>query len=257
MAKIDINTLTPANEGDNGLKVIDQSNILKIDTAEPKTMLGKFDKQGIKYSYESCQPYGDYLYKDICVERKDISDFIQSIQSKHIHKQMMIMEEAMKSDVFKRCFLVIIGSHKQLYAKGEIIRRTRGFNPYAKWTQNHHVGSIVAMSTDFPNINIIQVENETQFVYAIKRIIERLENPKPRTYMDTELFFKKMTTDDIKTKMLSCIPSLGLDRAKKVSEIANIKILNKNGQPITDTELYRIHGIGTSISGEILKINGL
>lgn len=255
--EIDKSNIEPASNITEGLKVVSNGHELKVDTQEPQSILNKLDKLGIKYSYESCQPWGDYLYKDICVERKEISDFISSIQSKHLHKQMMVMEQAMKEQKFARCFLVIIGSHKALYAKGEIIRRTRGFNPYATWTQNHHVGSVVAMSTDFPNINIIQVENETQFVYAIKRIIERLENPKPRTYMDTELFFKKMTTEDIQTKMLSCIPRLGLERAQQVGKTIKVKLLNKNNEPVTNADLLRIEGIGPTIASEIKKINGL
>ena len=210
---------------------------------------------GIKYVYESCQPFGDYIFKDICIERKDITDFIQSVQKKHLHKQMMVMEECMKIGKFKRCFLIIIGNHKDLWFKGELIKKTRGFNPYASWTSNHHHGSLVAMSTDFPNVNIIQVSDEKAFAYTVKRIIERLENPKPRTYMDTELFFGKLTTDDIKTKMLGCIPGLGLDRAKRISEIVTIKLLNKNGEKLTEEDLCSIDGIGKSISNEILKIN--
>ncbi len=255
--QIDNKDMEPANNITDGLKVIPNGHKLKIDTCEPESIKNKFDKLGISYDYESCQPWGDYLYGDICIERKEISDFISSIQSKHLHKQMMVMEQAMKEQKFKRCFLVIIGSHKQLYAKGEIIRRTRGFNPYVKWTQNHHVGSVVAMSTDFPNINIIQVENETQFVYAIKRIIERLENPKPRTYMDTELFFKKLTTEDIKAKMLSCIPKLGLERAQQVSKQVKLILTNNEGKPISDSDLLRIEGIGPTIAQEIKKINDL
>lgn len=254
MMQIENKDIEPASK--DGLQIVSEHK-LKIDTCEPQSILNKFDKLGIKYDYESCQPFGDYLYNKICIERKEISDFIQSIQSKHLHKQMMVMEQAMKEQKFERCFLVIIGSHKQLYMKGEIIRRTRGFNPYAKWTQNHHVGSIVAMSTDFPNINIIQVENETQFVYAIKRIIERLENPKQRTYLDTELFFKKLTTEDIKVKMLSCIPQLGLERAQQVSKEINLTLMNKENKPISDSDLLKIDGIGITIAQEIKKINGL
>ena len=255
--EIDKSNIEPASNITEGLKVVPNGHTLKIDTCEPKSILNKFDKLGIQYSYESCQPWGDYVYKNICVERKEISDFISSIQSKHLHKQMMVMEQAMKEQKFARCFLIIIGNYKALYLKGEIIRRTRGFNPYAKWTQNHHVGSVVAMSTDFPNVNIIQVENETQFVYAIKRIIERLENPKQRTYMDTELFFKKMTTEDIKIKMLSCIPRLGLERAQQVSEHIKLTLTNDKGNPISNSDLLRIEGIGPTIASEIKKINGL
>jgi len=165
------------------------------------------------------------------------------------------MEQALQDNNFKRCFLIIVGTQKSLWSKGEMVRKKIGFNPYSKWTLNSHTGSLVSMSVNFPNIHIIQVENDSQFVYAVKRIIERTMNMQPMTHMDTELFYGKMNTSDIKLKMLSCIPKLGLEKCKSLYNSVDIRIISKTGKLLTNKDVCGLKGIGPKIAQEIIKIN--
>ncbi|HDL74902.1 MAG TPA: hypothetical protein ENH06_00760 [bacterium] len=70
-----------------------------------------FKKLGIKYEQKRL-PIGDYIYGDICIERKDFEDFASSIMSGHLENQLKRMTKE-----FKHCFLMISNIKKKLHTK--------------------------------------------------------------------------------------------------------------------------------------------
>lgn len=219
---------------------IKTTDTLIVDSHEPQKIMRLLKRTGIEYKIETLS-VGDFVRGTVCVERKDIIDFIQSKRSKHLDKQLMQMEEK-----YSQSFLIISGSFKDVH-----------FNPNIRgWTVNHHMGALASIAVRYPRVKIIQVDNDTQLVNVMLRIMEKAHDGKMPTLYDTELMRNKMTDEDIKVKMLSCIPKVGLKKAKELGDIINITLLYKpTGEPLTKNHLEKIKGVGKVLSDKILSIN--
>jgi len=213
---------------------------LIVDTHEPQKIFNILLRNKIDYTPETL-PIGDFVYGDICIERKSITDFVQSIQKKHLQKQLIQMEEN-----FARPFLIISGNLKDLHFMGHI----KG------WTVNHHLGALASCAIRYPKLKIIQVDNDTQLINTVVKIIDKSQDGKTPTIYDTELLKSKMTNEDIEVMMIGCIPKMGIDKAKKVAKVMDIVFHSKKtGDFINKEELLKIDGIGETIANRIIEIN--
>lgn len=216
------------------------TDTLIVDSHEPEKIMRLLKRNEVKYKIETL-PVGDFVRGTVCVERKDIVDFIQSKQSGHLDKQLMQMNE-----MYSRSYLIVSGNFKDLH-----------FNPNVRgWTVNKHLGTLASIAVRYPNIAYVPVDNDTQLVNVMLRIMEKAHDGKMPTLYDTELMRVKMTNEDIKVKMLSCIPKVGLKKAKELGDIINITVLYKpTGEMLTEKHLKDIKGIGKVLSEKILSIN--
>lgn len=211
-----------------------------VDSHEPVKIINLLKKNMVKHRIDTL-PIGDFIRGNVCVERKSMSDFITSYQGKHIQKQLMQMEEN-----FDMSFLIISGKHSEV-----------AFNPRLKgWTVNHHMGALSSIAVRYPRIKVLQVDNDNQLVNLMIRIMEKAHDGKVPTLYDTELMKNKMTTDDIRVKMLGCIPKVGLKKAQELAEIIGIKLYDKKTQlDITPEHLKDVKGVGKVLSEKIVGIN--
>lgn len=225
-------------------------NEIIVDTAEPKKVQQMFKTQGIKHKVEKLL-IGDFVCNEVCIERKSMPDFVSSIKSGHLQKQLLQMQEN-----YKQPFLIISGSLKELHALGEIIRRKSRFNPYAGWTVNHHVGALASVGVRY-NVKVLQVDNDTQLVKLVSRIIEKAFDGKVKTYLDTELLAQKdkMGIEDTKLLMLKSIPNIGLERALTLRDHVDIKLTLHDGSELTENYLYNLDGFGDAMVKNVIKIN--
>lgn len=97
---------------------------------------------------------GDYLYKNILIERKQIDDFCQSILDKRIETQV---EKMKKSG--KECFIIIVGNLKD--------RKTNIH-------ENCILGKIVSLVYKH-NMKVLWCENEVQFLFILKNLCEKVK----------------------------------------------------------------------------------
>lgn len=104
----------------------------------------EFDKKRLKI--------GDYIYKNLLIERKEISDFCSSILDKRLESQIKNMNES-----GKECFVIIIGKLKE--RKVDI-------------HENCILGTICSLVYKH-KIKVIQVEDEFQFLWVMRNLIEK------------------------------------------------------------------------------------
>ena len=104
----------------------------------------EFDKKRLKI--------GDYIYNNLLIERKEISDFCSSILDKRLENQIKNMNESGKD-----CFVIIVGNIKD-----------RKLNIH----ENCILGKICSLV--YKNkIKVIQVEDEFQFLWVMRNLIEK------------------------------------------------------------------------------------
>lgn len=217
-------------------------DILYVDTREPDKIFTYLDKYEITYKLKAL-PIGDFIKGNVCIERKTVTDLVSSLQSGHLKKQLIQM-----NDNFNKSFLIISGTYEDLLA-----------NEYIQhWTLNHHCGMLAHILCRYPNVKMAQVKNDSQLVNLVGRIITKAFDGKIPTIMDTELMMLrgKMGTDHAKLMMMACIPKISFKRAEELLNCLDIKIIKKDGTEITEDYLQRtIPGIGPGLSKEILRIN--
>jgi len=226
----------------------DYMNEIIVDTSEPPKIKNLFIKEGIKHKVEKC-PIGDFVCNDVCIERKSIADFAGSMKG-HLQKQLLQMQEN-----FKHPYLIISGSLKDLYATGQMIGMKTGRNPYKGWTVNHHVGSLASIGVRY-NVQVLQVDNDTQLVKLVAKIVEKSFDGKVPTYLDTELVSQrdKMGIEDTKLLMIMSIPKIGLDKAKVLRDKLNIRFTTKDGDEVTLDFLKKLDGFGPVLTDKILEV---
>lgn len=214
--------------------------ILKMDAREPDKIKNLVAKSEMKHVIEQL-PIGDFVCDNICIERKEMGDLINSIRTGHLQKQLLQME-----DSFEKCFLIISGNPKDIW-----------MNPYLKgWTVNHHLGTLASLAVRYPRTKMIQVENDTQLVNIIPRIIEKCRDGKCMSKYDTELMRYKIDVEDIKLRMLMSIPRIGLEKAVAIATAVDVIIVKKGTKElITYNDLIKLNGIGDTIAAEVVNTN--
>lgn len=216
--------------------------MLLVDNAEPDKIFNLLSRQGTEHK-KTTLPVGDFYQNGVVIERKSVPDFISSIRSGHLQKQLVQMDEGLKSGVFKASYLIVSG----VFSK-EVM-----YNRYIKnWTVEHQLGALASISARYLT-KVVQVENDTQLVKLISKLVDKSTDNKNVTVFETELMKSKMTTDDLRAKMIGCIDGIGLGKAKEISEISNLCLFDKKGEPMTTDILCKIEGIGKKIADKILN----
>ena len=197
--------------------------MLKVDSREDKMVLTLLEKERIDYEVVLL-PVGDFVFekKGICIERKTISDFVNSMRGGHLQKQLLQMDQ------FPHKFLLISGELKE-YAMSD-----------TKWTVEHHVGALVSCSVRY-GVKVLTFNNDMQLIKAVGKICDKVEDGKSVSIYQTEVFRAKH--DDLKMSLLMCFPGIGEKRAKKML-IENpaikrratelIKVVTDNGNDTTE-----------------------
>ena len=183
--------------------------MLIIDIQEKRAIDKIIKKLGLDSTYQNL-PVGDYLYEDkgIIVERKSIVDYINSLRSGHLYKQLMQMGQ------FPHPYLLISGDLKGAYFAG-----------VKHFTIDQWLGSLARLCSSFPNIRVLQFSNDTQLIKFLPKLYSKTDDGKEIQIKDTELLKNSMTIDDIRLKLLCCFDGIGVKKADKL--LKNPDILEK------------------------------
>ena len=128
--------------------------LIEMDDREPTLQLLadiidsniEFDRKRLKV--------GDYIYKNIMVERKQIDDFCSSILDGRIETQV---EKMKKTE--KECYVIVVGNIKD---------RKSNIN------ENCILGKMVSLVQKH-NIKLLQCESEFQFLYILKNLCNKYD----------------------------------------------------------------------------------
>ena len=165
-----------------------------VDSREPKTnipLLEQYCSVAV-----TALPTADYFFpsKGIGIERKTITDYVQSLQSGHLQKQLLQMKQLPHS------YLIIIGDFFGLKDK--------------RWHENSYIGSLASMLVRY-DTKLCIVPDEKSFCYLIYRIFDKTEDGKIIDIHDTELLRNNLTEKDLELKIITCFDDFGLKKAKK------------------------------------------
>lgn len=172
---------------------------LLIDTHEPKKVQRYAEQMEFETEVKPL-PVGDIVFeeKGIVVERKEIGDWVGSIRSGHLQKQLQQMIN------FPHPYLIISGKTQDLHFGG------------IKWTAEQHAGSLASCMVRYPNLKVMFVENDKQLVRLVKKIIEKTDDGKSISIYDTELLRNQVTEEDMRVKLLTNFPGLGVIKSRKL-----------------------------------------
>ena len=138
--------------------------------------------------------------EDICIERKDYSDFLRSIFDGRLFKQSHDMRDA-----YKKPAIVIVGEFREIF-KGVRVASMRGYNVDPERYPESIIGAkSTLLKMGYP---VYEVRDDTQYIMLIDYLSRDKKEqayiaPKPRS----------VTWGDVRRNMFGCIPSIGAKTA--------------------------------------------
>lgn len=208
--------------------------MIVVDNREKRSIIpGRLEKFGLEIQFADL-PVGDYLIDGtLCVERKEINDYISSLTSGHLHNQLFNL-----STNFDLSYLIVEGIISEVLM-------------YRKIKREAYLSSLAGASlkrSPKGKQGIVQIINlETAFDTALflKSLQEKLEDKQPRL---PKLSRVKWGKSDQLVFIISSLPGIGELRAKKLLEhFGNLRsLVNANVD-----EIAEVRGIGTKTAREI------
>lgn len=124
--------------------------ILQDDREPFLQIVSDFNGMGLVFNRKRLK-VGDYVWKDLCIERKEITDFCGSLVDGRIVQQVENMKK------YKYRFVIIVGCLKD--RKSEV--------------HDHCVLGKIASLIVKHGINVLMCEDEFQFCYLLKCLVDR------------------------------------------------------------------------------------
>ena len=128
-----------------------------IDAREPKPIILAIQKEAKKRNIETevkMLDTGDFVWVDegICIERKAIADFANSVREERIKHQLMRMQS------YPHPYVFISGPIEELVIYGSK-------KPWV-WTLNQHDGSKISICAKY-NVKVLQFANDMKLIDAV------------------------------------------------------------------------------------------
>ncbi len=184
-------------------------------------------RQGVLPKPEKLE-VGDYIVSDrVCVERKRIDDFIESIIDKRIFEQASRLKKA-----YEKPIIIVEGS-----------KHSRNFNP------NALRGAIVSLIVDF-GIPVIFSDGEEETASIIALLAKR-EQEEEKREIQIRGEKKIMSTREMQEFIVASLPYVNTVLARRLLE--RFKTVEKVFTASKE-ELLEVKGIGIKIADEIRKI---
>jgi len=203
--------------------------LIFVDTREDNSGIIEYFKQYDCDIQKKMLLYGDFVVSDrVCIERKLVNDFIQSITDKRLFKQLKAMK-----DNFEKPVLIIEGEDS-LYGilQPNIIR-----------------GALAAITVDMsiPIIWTKSVADTAGIIYWIARREQLLEK------REIVLRNKRVpeTIEEKQEYLTSSLPDVSVVRAKALLKHFKSPLNVFNA---TEEELRKVKGIGKGIAKKIKKV---
>lgn len=137
--------------------------MLLVDAREPKPIIAAIQKEAKKRNVETSVKLldcGDFVWVDegICIERKAIADFAQSVKEGRLKHQLLRMQGY---------------PHPYVFISGPIEDTVIYSNkkPWV-WTLTHHDGSKVSICAKY-NVKVLQFANDMKLIDAVFTVREK------------------------------------------------------------------------------------
>ena len=209
------------------------SKLVRLVETKARALNIPFEKKWIEV--------GDYVYDDLCFEAKSATDFLSSVMSKRIWTQLDNMDRHYKTNI-----VIVYGSVEEAifnakrYSKSTIPEPARSI-----MLNNKFFAAIgrIALDTDIKPFWVNSEEEASSIITAICKM-----KPIERETIRPEIF-KRITTDDLRLDMLTCIKGVSIKKAKALlKEFGSIMEIGE----CSEFELQVVDGIGETIAQRIL-----
>ena len=210
--------------------------LIFVDSREKNQIKDFLSDEGIDIKIES-MPVGDYMVGNICVEYKSIQDYIQSLHSGHLHKQLYQM-----SYNFELSYLMVGGLYgyeigKTGSKKASFISSICGSS--FKRANDGKMGQVVT----------VQFEQEYDCALFLKFLLKKVEegdNVRLPT-MERHNFSKT----DWQLRMVSSLPNVGEKLGKLMfAEFGTLQSIANASKE----ELMNVKGISTKKANVIYEV---
>ena len=157
-----------------------------IDTREPPK-IKKMAEEMFDDIELTALEFGDIYVEelDLCIERKDIADFIGSFKSGHIQKQLINMNK------YHNSILIVSGSYKDLFFKSH----------KTQITVNQYLGMLRHVGMKY-RVKMFQVDNDNQLMTLTKSIIDSLQRNETFEFFGESKHIQKDLLPIVKVLML-------------------------------------------------------
>lgn len=167
-----------------------------------------------------------FLTSSVCCERKEIIDMYNSIVNGRIFEQVLNMKQN-----FQYNFVIIVGNFKKCY---DCI-------PF--FNENILLGAIASLTVKY-NVNVLMVDNNLQLLDLFERICSKITKPIKNNNVIKR---RDYSGNDIYLNMLTCIPSISIERAKLILKHHTFQELFS----VNEEKLMELSGIGPKIARKI------
>lgn len=173
--------------------------MLYVDTREPPSVIKAFRDIGIKCEQKTL-PIGDIYDEDsgVVIERKTVEDFIGSVKTQHLQKQLLQMKD------LPHPFLIIHGTFNHTY------------NIDLNFSMAQFTGAMASSLLRYNNIRVIRLLSLEELVLFVKSVISKVDDGKIVDIFDTELLRNKIDDSIMEKGLLMCFRGVGKKRANKL-----------------------------------------
>lgn len=192
-----------------------------VDAREPKNVINAGKKHFSEVVVKQL-PVGDVVYEDLCIERKEISDFVGSVANGRVFQQARNMVKN-----YRRNWIIIVGSQK-----------SAAFNRYVRFSVGNYLAAVASLEQ---LVSVIHVDNPTQFWKQCKFLFEKSTDGKDR--MNQRVKRIERGTGDVYVDQLAQVPKIGPKKAQAIIDTFEMQ----NLYPLyhmSVKELMQVRGIG-------------
>jgi len=181
--------------------------------SEEADMIKKLEASGLPFE-KTHLLVGDYVLKEldtraeICVERKNLIDFVGSVRDGRLFKELEQMENS-----FSHSFLILTGKWDDIYKQNVKLKHMRIVKSVNWFSVSQRLGVFASISCRYKNIKLIQVENDNQFLEILPKLLEKTTDGKGYEH---QYVIKKKSVKDIYKNILTSFPGISPTKAEKI-----------------------------------------
>lgn len=185
---------------------------------------------------------GDYVINDVCFEAKSVVDFLNSIQNKRIWNQIDNMDRHYKNN-----FVIIYGDLRE--GIEQIISKSKSKTA-------PEIREVMYRNKFLSTMGKICLDTDTQVLWvkdefiASTIIVTIAKMQKYERQIIQPQILKRITTDDLRLDVLTCIKGISIKKAKLlIKKFGSIMEIGEQ----TVEEIQQIEGIGETLAKRILQ----
>jgi len=216
---------------------------LFIDVHEPVRIQTMLEQSGILVERKQL-PVGDYVFGEVAIERKTVSDLMGSIYDSRLWDQMYNI-----SSNFDKPILIVVGSIPPVYRwirSGSRVYKAKLSDEDIDKRENTILSVLATVSLSY-NVHTFNVVDREQFVKLVTSLY--LKHTK-KTSSLKPVRRKGSTLLEIKSNMLCQIPSIGRSTADLIAKDFSLSDLCSMSPK---TMSRKIKGLGIKRASKILE----